>query len=167
MATLNPVDAFDLVIFGGSGDLALRKLLPALYHRHRDDQFTEDSRIIAVGRSPMSQAQYCENVLKFLSPDDELVWRSFQQRLHYLDLDALDISTWQALQDILKQPSARTRIAYLATPPTLFGPIAHGLDEAGLIETTTRVVLEKPVGEDYDSAQAINDAVGACFAENQ
>ncbi len=58
MAKLIPVDLFDLVIFGGTGDLAMRKLLPALYHRHRDGQFPAGSRIIAVGRQALSQEDY-------------------------------------------------------------------------------------------------------------
>ena len=60
MAKLLPVDEFDLIIFGGTGDLAMRKLLPALYHRDRDGQITGDSRIIAVGRSALDRGAYLE-----------------------------------------------------------------------------------------------------------
>lgn len=173
MAKLIPVEPFDLVIFGGTGDLAMRKLLPSLYHRDCDGQFSPDSRIIAIGRSPMSTDDYRESVHEGLHRalgDDDVDserWASFAARLEYTDVDALDASTWQSLVEILKDGQSRTRVVYFATPPSLYGPIAGGLHDNGLITSDMRIVLEKPVGRDYASASEINNQVGRYFRENQ
>ncbi len=173
MSQLLPVDEFDLVIFGGTGDLATRKLLPALYHRNRDQQFVGDSRIIAAGRSAMSPddyAQLVEDALRQnLSGSDfsEQHWLAFRNRLHYVQVDALESDTWGDLSALLSDSSERIRVAYLATAPKLFGPIARGLRNNGLITTSSRIVLEKPLGHDLESARTINNEVGECFAENQ
>lgn len=171
MAQLIPVDPFDLIIFGGAGDLALRKLLPALYHRHRDGQIPPGSRIIAVGRSALSRAEYVAEAARAveaagegIGPD---VWETFTARLDYLDLDADDHAGWGPLSERLEGHENKIRIVYLATPPHLFGRVARGFQANALMVADMRIVLEKPVGDDYASARAINDEVGACFAENQ
>jgi glucose-6-phosphate 1-dehydrogenase len=172
MAQLLPVDAFDLIIFGGSGDLAVRKLLPSLWHRHCDGQFTEDSRILAVGRSPMTKKEYIGTLEKSLVEQhkehrDPAEWEKFVSRVQYLSLDVFDVNTWSDLQASLKGREQVVRAIYLATPPNLFGPIARGIEATGLKTDNIRIVLEKPVGHDFDSAKAINDEVGSVFAENQ
>ncbi len=168
MAKLLPVGLFDLVIFGGAGDLALRKLLPALYHRDGDGQFPAGSRIIAIGRSPLEHEEYLQEVREYLADDyEEDLWQQFSSRLCYLHFDANDHSSWQPLIDVLAGHEDRIRTVYLATPPHLFGPIARGFRENNLMSEDMRIVLEKPVGHDYASAKEINDQVGACFSENQ
>jgi glucose-6-phosphate 1-dehydrogenase len=172
MAKLNPVDPFDLVIFGGSGDLALRKLLPALWHRHCDGQFSADSRILAVGRSPMEQPAYIEGVRAALTDIhgesiDADEWVAFSRRIDYLNLDILDRSTWTDLIAVLSGRDEVIRAFYLATPPGLFGAVAQEIKSSGLMVADMRIVLEKPVGHDFESAKAINNEVGACFTENQ
>lgn len=173
MAQLIPVDPFDLVIFGGTGDLSMRKLLPALYHRDRDGQLSEDSRIIAIGRSDMSLDEYRESVREALSTNlndgefEDARWEAFRARLQYVHADALDHASWQGLVALLEGSPPKTRVIYFATPPSLYGPIADGLRENDLVTADMRVVLEKPVGRDYESAREINDRVGRCFAENQ
>ena len=85
MAQLNPVDPFDLIIVGGNGDLAVRKLIPSLFHRHRDKQFSDDSRIIAIGRVEISRAAYIKEVKSALMPavsTDESEFDLFSDRLH-------------------------------------------------------------------------------------
>jgi len=173
MANFVPVDEFDLVIFGGTGDLALRKLLPALYHRVGDGQITGDSRIIAASRGDVGRDAYLEQVEQALRsnlPGDEFrddQWSKFRDRIHYVQCDAHAPDQWQALVDLLAGHDDRVRVAYLATAPSLFGTIAQGLKQNGLVTATSRIVLEKPLGHDYASAREINDQVGACFAENQ
>jgi glucose-6-phosphate 1-dehydrogenase len=173
MAQLLPVDTFDLIIFGGTGDLAMRKLLPAMYHRARDGQVTTDSRIIAVGRGEMSHDSYLglvDAALKANLKDGEYgtdEWQSFKARLSYVNADALDHANWTALCNSLSGKHNRTRIIYLATAPQLFGPVATGFRVNNLITDDTRIVLEKPVGHDLESARLINDEVGQCFEENQ
>jgi len=173
MAQLNPVDTFDLVIFGGSGDLALRKLMPALYHRDGDGQISDASRILAVGRSAMTTEAYRtlvrDALYAGLAEGDfhDRQWQRFVERLEYVELDARDPAGWRALQTLLDGYEDRIRAFYLATAPELFGPVAVAIREAGLMTEHMRIVLEKPVGHDFESARRINDAVGACFAENQ
>ncbi len=173
MAQLVPVDIFDLIIFGGTGDLALRKLLPALYHRDRDGQITGDSRIVSVGRSALARDDYLGLVEKALQDNldsgefDADFWKTFSKRIEYVEADALAHDQWEALNELLGGNEQRIRVAYLATAPSLFGSIATGLKVNGLITDNSRIVLEKPLGRDLASASEINDEVGRCFAENQ
>jgi glucose-6-phosphate 1-dehydrogenase len=172
MAKLLPVETFDLIIFGGTGDLAMRKLLPALYHRDRDGQVTADSRIIAASRGALSRDEYVAEVEQSLRLrlGEEFVdthWQSFRQRIHYVQADAFEHDNWGGLREILSGFDDRIRVAYLATAPGLFGPIAEGMKHNGLITGQGRIVLEKPLGRDYESACKINNAVGDCYEENQ
>lgn len=108
MAQLIPVEVFDLMIFGGTGDLAMRKLLPALYHRDRDGQVIGDSRIIAVGRSALSRDAYLQQVEKSLQANladgefDATQWAAFSQRVHYVEADALAPEQWAGLVELMR-----------------------------------------------------------------
>ncbi|NNC23759.1 glucose-6-phosphate dehydrogenase [Salinisphaera sp. USBA-960] len=169
-----PVSPFDLVIFGGTGDLAARKLLPALYHRDRDGQLSEDSRIIGVSRRDYSDGEYVQWVADVLAehldepiPDDE-VWQRFTGRLGYQSVDVANDTGWSDLAGKLGvEPDGRVRVFYLATAAQLYGSIARTLADQGLATESARIVLEKPVGFDEQSARAINDAVGAVFDESR
>jgi glucose-6-phosphate 1-dehydrogenase len=173
MANFVPVDEFDLVIFGGTGDLAMRKLLPALYHREGDGQITADSRIIAASRGDVARDDYLvqvENALRESLREEEFEeenWARLRDRIHYVQCDAFAPDNWNALVEILRGYENRVRVTYLATAPSLFGPIARGLKQNALVTANSRIVLEKPLGHDYESACTINDQVGECFAENQ
>jgi glucose-6-phosphate 1-dehydrogenase len=173
MAKFVPVGLFDLVIFGGVGDLALRKLLPALYHRDLDEQLPGGARIISVGRREMDRQSFLATVRESLekrlaaSEFTDEFWGSFAERLHYVRADAMEPSNWQELGSVLDGYEDRIRVFYLATAPKLFGPIASGLQQNRLINDDVRIVLEKPVGNDYESARKINDQVGSCFPENR
>ncbi|MDH5260232.1 MAG: glucose-6-phosphate dehydrogenase, partial [Gammaproteobacteria bacterium] len=107
MAELLPVDTFDLLIFGGTGDLAMRKLLPALYHRDRDGQFSPESRIISASRGAMSQDEYLASVeasLRSNLPEgdfDDAHWSSFRKRLSYVQADAIQHDQWGAVVNAL------------------------------------------------------------------
>jgi len=171
MATLN---CFDFILFGGNGDLAMRKLLPALYYRHRDTPDSSGWRIIGTGRHAIDRAQYVakvrENCARFVADKDfdEAAWEGFAQCLDYVRLDANAEADYQALKAKISESSkGDTRVFYLATAPGLFGQIADQLGKAGLVTPQSRVVLEKPLGRDLASANLINEAVGAVFAENQ
>ncbi len=173
MAKLVPVETFDLIIFGGTGDLAMRKLLPALYHRDRDGQITPDSRIIAASRGALERDNYLSQVEESLRSNlaegdfDDSHWQSFKERLHYVQADAFEHDQWGALVDVLAGCEDRVRVAYLATAPSLFGSISSGLKANGLITDSSRIVLEKPLGRDLETAREINNAVGECFREDQ
>lgn len=169
-----PVDPFDYVIFGGTGDLAQRKLLPALYHRDRDGQLPDKARLIGASRSAFTQEGYQEFAKKALEEfipkkalDDKVLSR-FLARLDYVHIDALGDDGWEDLSKILaKEDDGRIRAFYLAVGPSLFGPIAERLDRFGLIDDQTRLVIEKPIGTDLESARKLNNAVGAHFREGQ
>ncbi len=173
MNKFTPVELFDLVIFGGAGDLALRKLLPALYHRDRDCQMPADCRIISLGRSAIEHQDFLQKVREALvshlaaSEFSEELWQAFSRRLQYIQTNALEPGQWQDLAKALEGHEDRIRVFYLATVPKLFGPIAQGLKQNDLVSAEARIVLEKPLGTDYQSARKINDQVGACFSENQ
>ena len=94
-------------------------------------------------------------------------WKTFSARIEYLSIDVSSPKNWDGLIKTLAGKEDRIRVAYLATAPSLFGPIARGLKKNGLITGDSRIVLEKPLGRDLESACEINDQVGKCFAENQ
>ncbi len=168
MVQLKPVDPFDFIIFGGTGDLALRKLIPALWHRHCDDQLPLGSRIIAVSRGSATKDEYVGTLRDHLSEAmKDPRWADFVERIYYVSLDATDSTTWVDLVELLDGRETVTRAVYLATPPTLFGPVSKGLVDANLKTQSTRIVIEKPVGHDFESARQINDEVGSCFSESQ
>ena len=173
MAKLIPVECFDLVIFGGTGDLAMRKLLPALYHREGDGQITGGSRIIAASRGRLERDAYLDKVRAALEENlasgefEEAQWQTFAARIHYVQADAGTPDEWQGLVDLLAGHEDRIRVAYLATAPSLFGAFASGLRHNALITEYSRIVLEKPLGRDHESASEINNVIGGCFPENQ
>ena len=164
---------FDLVLFGGSGDLAMRKLLPAMYARHRAKDLPPSARIICIGRHEWSQEEFLQAVETNSRPHitaenfNAELWTSFCQRVTYVSLDATDANTYKGLVDCLRNDAAVQRVFYLATPPTLFAEICHNLANRGLATVSSRVVLEKPLGRDLASAKQINAEVGRVFAESQ
>ena len=164
-----PVEPFDLVIFGGTGDLAMRKLLPALLHRFNDGQMPPGSRVIAVARDHgFSSVQYRERVQQALSGTGDRA--GLEGFLPLLDFHALDVTSaegWQSFAQEVQRAGERVRVFYLATSPDIFVPICEGLHSHGLAAGQSRVVIEKPIGRDLASASRINDAVGRFFSEQQ
>ncbi|MEN0041443.1 MAG: glucose-6-phosphate dehydrogenase [Pseudomonadota bacterium] len=171
-AQIIPVDPFDYIIFGGTGDLAQRKLLPALYQRDLDGQLPDEARLIGASRSKHSDAKYrkfAEEALREFVPDnqiDDAVLKRFLKRLHYLSLDVTDDDGWDDLKKLLGDED-RIRAFYLAVGPALFGPISEALEKHGLIDKRTRLVIEKPLGRDLESAKELNHEVGQHFDEEQ
>ncbi|MGI9434705.1 MAG: glucose-6-phosphate dehydrogenase [Geminicoccaceae bacterium] len=172
-AQIIAVQLFDLIVFGGTGDLAQRKLMPALYHRDRDGQMPADSRIIGISRRDYDRESYVaiieQAIREHVDPTqiDEQCLVRFLDRLDHVTLDASGDAGWQALVDRLSGHHDRVRVFYLATAPRLFGDICRRIGEVGLNTPETRVVLEKPIGQDLTSARAINDGVGKVFTEEQ
>src|SRR6478752_8349136 len=166
----------DFTVFGGTGDLALRKLLPALYHRDLEGQLPDDTRILGISRSDLDddgwRAEVRNALTTFVAADDldAATVDRFVGRLRHLMLDAQRPDDWHRFHALLKErPRAEetVRVFYLAVAPSLFGDISRRLDEIGVVDERARVVLEKPIGHDLASAQAVNDAVGRVFAESQ
>ncbi len=165
--------ACDVTIVGATGDLALRKLVPALYRREAEHQLRPTTRLIGVSRSALDDAGYREVVAEALRRHvgdelDDVVAARLLDRVRHLTLDAADPEGWHLLHALLKEGDPDVvRVYYLAVAPALFGPICHRLDEIGAVDPATRVVLEKPIGTDLASARAVNDAVGEVFEEHQ
>ena len=161
----------DLVIFGGAGDLSVRKLLPALFMAHLHNNLPAQTRIHALGRQPWDRAAFLafieDKVPGFIDEKarTESAWRGFLQRLNYVSLDATQAADFTALGEALQAGS--DRVYYLATAPSLFTTICEHLAGASLIDARARVVLEKPLGHDLASAKEINDSVGRHFLESQ
>ena len=166
------VDPFDLVVFGGTGDLAHRKLLPALYHRDLDGQIPDGARIIGVSRRPMPDEDYRSFTRDALEQgvgediEPETLDR-FLGRLTFRQVDAADRDGWDDLSATLNERPDVVRGFYLAVSPSLFGPIAANIASNGLITDKTRVVIEKPIGRSLESAIVVNDAVGCVFDESR
>ncbi len=164
---------FDLIFFGGTGDLAMRKLLPALYYRFRDSRGTQGWRIISAGRQPLSRDEYlayvAEHCRRFIPAADldETAWSAFMHQLEYVRIDARDAAGYADLANRLQNSAERVRVFYLSTAADLFADICRNLAQAGLVTPLSRVVLEKPLGRDLASATEINEQVGAIFNESQ
>lgn len=170
MAQIIPVDPFDYIVFGGTGDLALRKLLPALYHRWLDGQIPPGARIVGVSRQPLSIEDYRERIgqalQEFVPANSFDAGRiaEFLPLLHYCALDAT-ADDWSSLKACLEARDHVVRVFYMATAPQLYGPVARQIQAQGLITGLTRIVLEKPIGTSLATAREINTAVGEVFDE--
>jgi glucose-6-phosphate 1-dehydrogenase len=165
--------SFDLVFFGGTGDLTWRKLMPALFQAWRHGKLPEGGRILAVARDERSDDEYrsfikerfCD-VESAKRPSDEEFAR-FAAMLHYRRMDLSLPEHYAGLKQWVDGRGADTVVLFLATSPHLFPQICAQLGAVGLNGANVRVVLEKPLGHDLASAQEINRAVGASFRENQ
>ncbi len=174
MATLIiPVDPFDLVIFGASGDLAQRKILPGLYHRLVAGQLPTNVRIIGAARSDWSREEFqqkaTESYAKYVPEHEQNseMFEVFLNCLHYIPIDAMGDGGWDELATLINSNPNPVRAFYLSVGPSLFGPIANRLSKTGIATPDSRIVVEKPFGHDLDSAKELNRQLGTCFDECQ
>jgi glucose-6-phosphate 1-dehydrogenase len=165
--------SFDLVLFGGTGDLTWRKLMPALFQAWRHCKLPPGGRILAVARDERSDDAYrafikdkFAEVESAKQPSDGEFAR-FAELLHYRRMDLAQPEHYTGLKQWLDARGADVKIFFLATSPHLFTQICAQLGAAGLNGPDARVVLEKPLGHDVASAQEINRVVRASFAESQ
>ena len=166
-----PVEDFDLVIFGGTGDLARRKILPGLFRRFRSGQMPDGSRIIGAARADMDRKGYQKDIAAALEefvpkdarPKDAV--KGFLERLDYVPIDAMGDGGWDTLSKLLRKDVVRA--FYFSVAPSLFGPLAERLHEHGCAGATCRIVVEKPFGRDLESARALNKTLRDHFEESQ
>ncbi|EJL92733.1 glucose-6-phosphate 1-dehydrogenase [Herbaspirillum sp. CF444] len=164
---------FNFVLFGATGDLAMRKIIPALFSAHLDGKLHQDGRIICVSNQQLSQDAYLDwahaqagaHVSEGIAGEHAKKWQSFLQRITYVVLDATNAADYALLGRQLN--SEAVTVFYLATSPKLFEPICNHLAAGSIALDNARVVLEKPLGHDLQSSRAINDAVARVFAEDQ
>jgi glucose-6-phosphate 1-dehydrogenase len=175
-----PADPATLVIFGGLGDLARRKLFPSLMNLQRHGLLPDDFAVIGVGRHPIDHAGYREEVSASLrrsttGPVPADAWSEFAARLHFVQGEFGDAVTYARLAEEIDASSNRFRkggnvLFYLATPPSAFSPIVRRLGEAGLARGDAgwrRVIVEKPFGSDLESARALDAELNAVLREEQ
>lgn len=166
-----PVDPFDLVVFGATGDLAERKLIPALFQRQRAGQFSEPTRIIGASRSELSDSDFRDAAEKAIHEHvapadiDKQELERFLSRLVYVSADASSGKGFEQLASELGD-SDTVRAFYLAVAPGLFGQIATQLDKHGLVTPQSRIIVEKPIGRSLETAKELNDAIGKVFSED-
>ena len=165
--------SFDLVLFGGTGDLAWRKLMPALFQAFRHGTLPPGGRIIGVGRDDLSNDAYRE-LIRTRFDKVELAKRPsveefarFAALLEFVRMDLSRPDDYARLQAMLAERQADTVVMYVATAPNLFTTVCEQLAAVGLNTPQTRVVLEKPLGHDLASNRAINDTVRRVFNERQ
>ena len=161
-----------LLLFGATGDLAQRMLLPSLYGLHADGLLPDGLTITGTARSEHSDASYRKFAKaaldEFLPADrkDEKATKSFLERVQYQALDATDLAHYQQLAEKVGDVSGGLAI-FLSTAPSLFEAVIRGLNSAGLAGETVRIGLEKPLGYDLASSKEINDTVASAFSEDR
>ena len=168
-----------IVIFGVTGDLAARKLGPALYNLANDNLLPQPYTVVGVGRRDWDddklRDEMCQNIEKFSRTGlDEGVWNNFAQSLFYVQIDFEDVTSYNALHARLDQLDRErgtqgNRLFYLAIPPELYVPVTNNLGEVGLqnSEGYTRIIIEKPLGKDLESGRELNANLRKVYEEGQ
>ncbi len=170
-----------MVIFGASGDLTKRKLIPALYNLAKEEYLPRQFALVGIARSSMSSEQFRGKITAdmnslYANDLDGDAWGEFVKRLHYLSGSGTEESTYLALKDLLATIDSDYRTGgnyfyYLATSPDLFSTIVQQIGSAGLAREENdrwrRIIIEKPFGHDLDSAQTLNRELRDVLRENQ
>jgi glucose-6-phosphate 1-dehydrogenase len=155
-----------LVIFGATGDLAARMLLPSLYFLEADRLLPKDLKILGSARTEMSREKFVDYVHDVLTkrPEgvDEAAWARFAERLDYR---SADVTSAKGMKAVAEHVGDKPTVFYLALSPSIYGAVCKTLDEAGLACGDCRIVMEKPLGHDLESSKAINAEVGQVFEE--
>jgi glucose-6-phosphate 1-dehydrogenase len=172
-----------LVVFGATGDLMQRKLMPAIYNLAREGLLPSDLVVVGVGRRPKSSQDFCDEMREAVNqfsrskPVDPQLWSELARRVFYFQAQFDDPASLRALREFLdsldKQfQTGGRRLFYLATPPALFEPIIVGLRESGQgdlrvsdADDWRRIVIEKPFGSDLASATHLNEQLASTFRE--
>src|SRR6185295_8403292 len=158
------------VIFGATGDLARRMLFPSLYFLDADGLLPEGLRIVGAARSKLSDDQFRAEVEEWVRERagvffSKEAWAAFAKRLSYSGGDATDPASYAPLKQ--KLGGAREDLFYLSTSPALYIPIVQGLAAQGLTVDPNRIIVEKPIGKNRTTCEAINAAIGEHFSENR
>ena len=164
------LNTFSLYLFGGTGDLSTRKLLPALFRQETISSISHESQIVGIGSKDLTVDSYISMVKESLSKhfhgfdENGDAWKRFSTRLSYKKLDINSDDDWKNFGNI---PQDRPAIFYLATPPNLYKVISKSLKSGSLINSNSRIVVEKPIGSNLETANEINNMLAESFQENQ
>jgi len=165
------IENFDLIIFGGDGDLSFRKIFPALYFRLLEKQINQKSRILAIARTQMELSEYHKKLkgalLKNIEKADEKVIDKLLTMVNYSAVDVTEPATNVKAEQWFKDAPRKVRVFYLATPSAIFGAICAYVHKQGWINEDCRVVLEKPLGDSLASSEQTNNQVSSHFREDQ
>lgn len=171
-----------VVIFGASGDLTKRKLVPALYNLAQERLIPSEVAIVGLARTEMSDDEFRAQLKEALTSIggeariDETLWQSFSQKIFYMQGDVNDAASYETLKEKLaevdKEYGTRgNRLFYLSTAPQFFGVVAEQLKQADMTKAQkgnwVRVIVEKPFGYDLESAKKLNNELAKCFKEEQ
>jgi len=176
-----PADHCTMVIFGASGDLTKRKLIPALYNLAKNDLLSRQFALIGFARPEMSSEEFRSKINEEISQFatarlSQELWDWLSRRIYYISGDFADPAAYAALKQKLAEIDQQhgtggNYFYYLATAPTFFSPVIHQLGDAGLVDESQgpwrRVIIEKPFGRDYDSARALNRDIQQVLSEKQ
>ncbi|HLW79133.1 MAG TPA: glucose-6-phosphate dehydrogenase [Terriglobia bacterium] len=176
-----PADPCTMVVFGGTGDLNKRKLIPALYNLVAGQLLSPHFAVVGIGRTPMTSEDFRrridQEIREFATgPVDAGNWGRLLAQIHYLVGDAQDPDTYTRLRELLAaidkdQQTHGNYLYYLATAPDLFSHVVRQLGEAGLAREKDghwrRVIIEKPFGRDLDSARVLNREINQVLSESQ
>ncbi len=163
----------DILIVGGDGDLAYRKLYPALYHLDLDGCLPECLRIVSVSRNKSTSEGFSGKVgdmmARYLGKEqiDDKTWQRFSKRLRHFALNATSEAELAVLSRDVLSDKSRDLIVYLATPPSIFAPVCKSLWAVGLVRKNMRIVIEKPLGSNLETFRQINNSLVAIFDEDQ
>lgn len=171
------MDNLSMIIFGASGDLTKRKLMPALYSLFKDERLTGDFFIVGVSRTDYEDAEYQKYILEQLhifvkeEERDESTMKKFVGHLHYLSIDPAKEEGYpllrQRIAELTKTENPDNLLFYLATPPSLYGVVPLHLKRAGLNTPGSRIIVEKPFGYNLESALELNRIYSSAFEEHQ
>ncbi len=164
--------SFNIVVFGGGGDLAIRKIYPALFHRDLDGQLNIDYNIVGITRKDPDEKDFFEQLIPFLESSDHHRYNrneieKFIKKIKLIKVADATIEDYAELSGYIKQFPTYQNIYYFSTPSSAFGPIARTLKACELVNETSKVVIEKPLGYSLDSSNAINDEITQAFDEHQ
>lgn len=171
VARVIPVEDFDLVIFGGTGDLARRKILPGLFRRYRSGQMPQGSRIVGAARSELDSAGYRDMIKSAIAEfggeeaKDAKGIEAFLAQLEYVPIDAKGEGGWAEMAKLVRPDVVQA--FYFSVAPSLFGDLAERLHLHKIANSKSRIVVEKPFGRDLDSAKELNATLAKHFDESQ
>lgn len=160
----------NIVIVGGEGDLAFRKLYPALFSLHKQKLLADCTKVVGFGRGKYSAEKFISTMRAwteksdYVKAVDNAVWASFCERIVHFVGDATDTDDLKRLRAEL---GAQEMVFYLSTPPTIFAPICEAMGAAGIVTDSTRLVVEKPLGDSEETFDKINDTLFRTFGEHQ
>ena len=164
------LNTFDLYLFGGTGDLSNRKLIPAMFRQETLGSIDDASQIIGIGSRDLSTEEYISMVNESLNKyyidfeQQKDAWLKFSKRLQYIKLDINSNEDWKNINNVSDSVAV---VYYLATPPNLYKKISSALNDNNLIKDNCRIVVEKPIGSDLETAKDINNSLSLGFKENQ